>query len=69
MDDKAQAKARKSVRRAQSEFERGQDKLEKLREARRESFEQAKAAGLSMRDIAEETGIHFTRVAQILRKG
>jgi DNA-directed RNA polymerase specialized sigma24 family protein len=69
MDDKAQAKARKSVRRAQSEFERGQDKLEKLRHARRESFEEARAAGLSTRDIAEETGIHFTRVAQILRKG
>lgn len=68
MDDKAQAKARKSVRRAQSDFERGQDKLEQLRQARRESFEEARAAGLSTRDIAEETGIHFTRVAQILRK-
>jgi len=68
MDDKAQAKARKSVRRAQTDFERAQDRFEQLRETRRESFEQARAAGLSTRDIAEETGLHFTRVAQILRQ-
>ncbi len=60
--------ARKSVRRAQADFEKAQAKFEQLREARRESFEEARAAGLSMRDIAEETGLHFTRVAQILRK-
>lgn len=68
MEDQAQVNARKVVRRAQSDFERTQDKLERLREARRESFKQARDAGLSMRDIAEETGLHFTRVAQILRK-
>jgi DNA-directed RNA polymerase specialized sigma24 family protein len=62
------AKARKSVRRAQADFEKAQDKVETLRESRRESFEDAQAAGLSMREIAEETGLHFTRVAQILRK-
>lgn len=62
------AKARKSVRRAQADFEKAQDKLEALREARRKSFEAAQAAGLSTRDIASETGLHFTRVAQILRK-
>ncbi len=62
------AKARKSVRRAHVDFEQAQDKLEALRESRRKSFEDAQAAGLSMRDIAEETGLHFTRVAQILRK-
>jgi DNA-directed RNA polymerase specialized sigma24 family protein len=67
MADDAQAKARKAARRAQSDFERGQDKLEVLRETRRMSFEQARAAGLSMRDIAEATGLHFTRVAQILK--
>ena len=68
MADPAEAKARKAVRRAHSDFERAQDKADQLRQARRESFEQARAAGLSMRDIAEETGLHFTRVAQILRK-
>jgi len=67
MADDAQAKARKAARRAQADFERGQDKLEVLRETRRESFEQAREAGLSMRDIAEATGLHFTRVAQILK--
>jgi DNA-directed RNA polymerase specialized sigma24 family protein len=68
MAEDAQAKARKAIRRAQAGFERGQDRLEALRETRRESFEQARAAGLSMRDIAEETGLHFTRVAQILKQ-
>jgi DNA-directed RNA polymerase specialized sigma24 family protein len=62
------AKARKSVRRAQADFEKAQDKLEALRESRQKSFEDAQSAGLSMREIAEETGLHFTRVAQILRK-
>ena len=63
-----QGKARKAVRRAQADFEQAQDKLEQLRETRRKTFEEAQAAGLSMRDIASETGLHFTRVAQILRK-
>lgn len=68
MADSPQVKARKSVRRAQADFEKAQEKLEALRESRRKSFEDAQAAGLSMREIAEETGLHFTRVAQILRK-
>lgn len=59
--------ARKEVRRAQAAFERKQGQLEEARVARRESFERAQAAGLSMRDIASETGLHFTRVAQILQ--
>ena len=63
-----QAKARKAVRRSQADFEKAQDKLEALRESRRKSFEDAQAAGLSMREIADGTGLHFTRVAQILRK-
>lgn len=54
MADDAQAKARKAVRRAQADFERGQEKLEALGDARRESFEQARAAGLSTRDISFE---------------
>lgn len=43
------------MRRAQTDFECGQDKFEQLREARRERFEEARDAGLSMRGIAEET--------------
>jgi DNA-directed RNA polymerase specialized sigma24 family protein len=65
--DDAQAKARKAIRRAQSDFERSQERHDQLREARRESFKLARVAGLSMRDIAEETGLHFTRVARILQ--
>ena len=68
MADDGHQKARKAVRRAQSNFERTQNKLEQDREARRESFEQARAAGLSMRDIAKETGLHYTRVAQVLQQ-
>ena len=67
MEGKAQAIARKAVRRAHSDFERAQEQVEQLRQTRRESFEAAQAAGLSTRDIASETGLHFTRVAQILR--
>jgi len=66
MAEDAQAKARKAVRRAQSDFERSTERHEGVREARRKSFEQARAAGLSTREISEETGLHFTRVARIL---
>ncbi len=68
MAKEAEAKARKAVRRAQSDFERTGDRHERARKARRESFEEARAAGLSMRDIAKETGLHFTRVAQVLKQ-
>jgi hypothetical protein len=60
-------KARAEVRRAQAELERAQSQREKALAARRKSFEQARDAGLTIREIADETGIHFTRVAQILR--
>lgn len=60
-------KARTELRRAQAAFERDQGRLDATRAVRRKSFEKARAAGLSMRDIAEETGLHYTRVAQILR--
>jgi DNA-directed RNA polymerase specialized sigma24 family protein len=68
MPEDAKAKARKAARRAQSDFERAQDKADELRDARRKTFEEARVAGLSTRDIAEATGLHFTRVAQILRR-
>jgi hypothetical protein len=66
MDDVAE-KVRAEVRKAQAAFERDQEKLEATGSARRKSFKKARDAGLSMRDIAEETGLHYTRVAQILR--
>ena len=67
MPEDAKAKARKAAHRAQSDFEQAQGKLEERREARRAAFEQAKAAGLSTREIAEATGLHFTRVARVIQ--
>jgi len=63
----AQKKPLAEVQRAQAKFERTQVDGEKAREARRKSFERAQAAGFSMREIAKAAGLHFTRVAQILR--
>jgi hypothetical protein len=63
----AKGNARAEVRRAQAEFERVQSQRDKASNTRRKSFERAQAAGLTVRDIAEETGLHFSRVAQILR--
>lgn len=56
--------ARKAVRAAQKQFERD---AEGVREARRKAFADAVAAGLSLREIAEETGLHHSTVAEIAR--
>jgi len=68
----AEQKARRNVRRAQSDFEREQKQLRearnKSRAKRRESFARAQKAGLSLRDIGEEVGMHWTRVGEILRE-
>ena len=57
-------KARAAVREAQAGFE--QDAAE-VREARRKAFADARAAGLSLREIAQETGLHHSTVAEIAR--
>jgi DNA-directed RNA polymerase specialized sigma24 family protein len=59
-------KARKAVRAAQVRFERD---AEAVRDARRKAFADAQAAGLSLREIAEETGLHHSTVAEIARGG
>jgi hypothetical protein len=64
----AKQKARADVKRAQSKFERVQGQLGELGEARRESFERARKAGLTLREIAEAAGLHWTRVGNILKK-
>jgi len=56
--------ARKAVRIAQADFERD---AEAVREARRQAFADALAAGLSLREIAEEAGLHHSTVAEIAR--
>jgi hypothetical protein len=67
MTEAAERRARAKVREAQAEFERAQSRRDKASASRRKSFEQAKATGLTVRDIAEETGLGFGRVAEILR--
>lgn len=60
----AEKKVRREVRRAQAEFKR---KTDAARTERRESFKRARDAGLSLRAIGEEAGLHHTRVGEILR--
>jgi len=64
MADPAEQKARRAVRDAQAKFERDQGAVQ---DARRKAFAEAQEAGLSLRDIAEEIGLHHTRIRQIIR--
>jgi DNA-directed RNA polymerase specialized sigma24 family protein len=64
MADAAEQKARRAVRDAQAKFERDQGAVQ---DARRKAFAEAQTSGLSLRDIAEEIGLHHTRVRQIIR--
>jgi hypothetical protein len=64
MADAAGQKARRAVRDAQTKFEREQAATQ---EARRKAFADAQKAGLTLRDIGEEVGLHHTRVLQIIR--
>jgi hypothetical protein len=66
MSDPAKRKACTAVKRAQSRFERTDSQREDARKARRESFEQARGAGLTLREIGEAADLHLTRVKEIL---
>jgi uncharacterized MAPEG superfamily protein len=61
-------KAREDVRRAQAKLEGAQGKVEEARRARRESFERARKAGLTLREIGEAADLHWTRVGNVLGK-
>jgi hypothetical protein len=62
-DDAMRKAASEAVRAAQRKFE-SDNKV--ARKARREAFAQARAAGLSLREIAKEVGLHYSRVSEIL---
>lgn len=53
----AAKKVRAQLRKARAAFERNHEKLGATRAAHRKSFENVPNAGLSMRGIAEETGL------------
>lgn len=67
MADADHRKVSRDLRRTQVAFEQAQAKRDTASAARRKSFVRARAAGFSLRDIGKETGLHFSRVAEILR--
>ncbi len=73
MQSEPKQRARTDVRRAQAEFERAQERVQreraKARSERRKRFAQAQKDGLTVRDIAEETGLNYSHVAEIIRGG
>ncbi len=66
--DAAKKKTLSEVRRAQAKFERTQDQLGKDSQARRASFERARKAGATLREIGEAADLHWSSVADALRK-
>jgi hypothetical protein len=64
----AKKKALGDVRRAQSKFEKGQQQLSQDGEVRRKSFERARNAGATLREIGEAAGLHWSSVAEAIRK-
>lgn len=67
MPTDSKQKARDEAKKAQSRYEKERTRLERAADERRKSFEQAQAAGLSLAEIAEVTGLHRSRVDQILK--
>jgi hypothetical protein len=68
MTKDAKKKALSDAQRAQSKFERAQSQLSGESQARRESFERAREAGATLREIGDAAGLHWTRVGDIIRK-
>jgi hypothetical protein len=62
----AKKKARAEVQRAQSKFARVDNERDQVRVARREAFERAREAGMTLREIGEAAGLHLTRVREVL---
>lgn len=66
MPKPSKEKARAEVKRAQSKFAGIDSKRDQARIARREAFERAREAGLTLREIGEAAGLHLTRVREVL---
>lgn len=64
----AKEQARVDVKRAQSKFKQTGALHEEARKARRESFERARKAGLTLREIGEAADLHWSRVGDVLKK-
>lgn len=62
----AKDEARAEVERAQSRFARVDSERDQARIARRQAFERARDAGLTLREIGDVAGLHLTRVKEIL---
>jgi hypothetical protein len=62
----AKQKARADVKRAQSKFARLDNERDQARIVRREAFERAREAGLTLREIGDAAGLHLTRVREVL---
>jgi DNA-directed RNA polymerase specialized sigma24 family protein len=57
-------RVRKDVQRAQRQFEHDSQAAQRTR---RKAFAKAQKGGLSLREIAEEVGLHRSRIAQIIK--
>lgn len=66
MPKDAKVEARAEVQRAQSKFAGVDSERDRARIARREAFERAREAGLTLREIGEAAGLHLTRVREVL---
>jgi hypothetical protein len=65
-NDAERKAARAEVKRAQTKFARVDSERDQARIARREAFERAREAGLTLREIGEAAGLHLTRVREVL---
>ncbi|MBS1679259.1 MAG: hypothetical protein JST08_17930 [Actinobacteria bacterium] len=63
MSSEPKMSLRASVRAAQERYEAD---IEAARQGRREAFAKAQREGLSLREIAEEVGLHTSRIGQII---
>jgi DNA-directed RNA polymerase sigma subunit (sigma70/sigma32) len=62
----AKQKALHDARRAQGRFEKTQKQLDQHRQTRQASFGRARKAGATLREIGEATGLHWTRIREIV---